>query len=73
MSSNNIYNIRDICINVSNRQKRGVYVPPNIIEKVKLYSKLLLTTEYFAHAFDKDTGIGVKNLILNHINESMSK
>ena len=71
MSSNNLYNIQDICVNVSNRQKRGVYIPPNIIEKVNLYSRLLLTTEYFVQAFDKDTGYTIKNLILNHINQSV--
>jgi hypothetical protein len=58
---------------VSNRQKRGVYIPPNIIEKVNMYSRLLLTTEYFVQAFDKDTGYAIKNLILDQINESMSK
>jgi len=73
MSSNNLYNIRDICLNVSKRQKRGVYIPSNIIEKVNVYSNLLLTTEYFVQAFDKDTGFAVKNLILDHINKSMSK
>lgn len=70
MSSNNLYSIKEICINVSNRRKRGVYMPPSITEKVNKYSRMLVATEYFAQAFDEDTGDIIKSLILNHINQS---
>lgn len=72
MSSDNLFSIKEVCVNVSIRQKRGAYIPSNIIEKVNGYSKLLLTTEYFVQAFDKDTGFAIKNLILYYINKSMS-
>lgn len=70
MSSNNLYNIKDIYINVSNRRKRGVYIPQNIIDKVNRYSKMIIATEHFAQAFDQDTGDTIKSLILKHIYQS---
>ena len=45
-------------------------MPPSILEKVNGYSRMLVATEYFAQAFDEDTGDTIKSLILTHINQS---
>ena len=73
MSSENLYNIKDVCININNRKKRNIYIPKNILTKFKLYSLYLNTICEFALLFDKDTGYYIKNIILKHINKSISE
>jgi len=72
MSSQNIYNIKDICININNRRKRNIYIPPSILTKFNLYSLYLDTVCEFSFAFDKDTGNQIKNIILKYINKSIA-
>lgn len=71
MLSENIYNIKDICININKRKKRNVFIPTNILTKFKLYSLYLDTVTEFILFFDKDTGYHIKNVILKHINKSI--
>lgn len=73
MSQNQeIYNIKDVVVNVNNRKKRNVYIPKNIIQKVNLYTLYLDTIFEFCRVFDNDTGFYIQNTILKHINKSIT-